>query len=565
MLRTKILILIISPLHSFLIAQTFTEQSQNLGVNGVYGISSSEGGGGISVADFNGDGLNDLSLATADGLEPIFYTNEGTHFELVSPNYIDHAGETKQILWVDYDADGDKDIYITSENSDNRLYKNTGNLNFIDVTAAVGLPTSTATNFGANFGDLDFDGNLELYLTNYGSYNSLYSYNPNSDQFIDITSTALVDNGMQHSFDCIFFDSDLDGDLDIYVINDKAGDENALYMNMGGNVFIDISVPSGTNIDLFCMNAGVGDYNLDGLLDIYITSQEDAVLLENQGNNLYTNVASSAGVELDGWAWTGNFLDYDNDNDLDLYACVEFSDTNRPNPFYVNNGNETFDEPYLLSGGITGGDNLSSFVNAVADFDNNGNLDLVSYMAESLGVNIFLNNEQNDAFSFKLDLEGINAHPEAWGAFVEVHFTDGTKIVTHKQCSESFLSQNSEFLHFGVKQNQVIDFIKVKWPANSADEIINGNLVTLNTTHKIVEGSGITESSEYKVCINTGELLINPLTSLNMGAANNLEYKGTVLSNCNSSLSAENEVFLNKGFETKLGAIFEVKIDVCDN
>jgi len=89
-----------------LFAQIFFEHSQSLGVAGQYGMSISEGGGGISVADFNNDGLNDLSFATADGFEPLFYINKGTHFELVSPNFIDHDGEGKQIIWVDYNADG---------------------------------------------------------------------------------------------------------------------------------------------------------------------------------------------------------------------------------------------------------------------------------------------------------------------------------------------------------------------------------------------------------------------------------------------------------------------------
>jgi len=322
-------------------------------------------------------------------------------------------------------------------------------------------------NYGANFGDLNFDGNLELYLTSYGQPNKLFSYNPNNDFFDDITSSAQVGNGFQHSFDCVFFDSDQDGDLDIYVINDKAGDENALYMNIGNNVFIDISVPSNTNIDLFCMNAGIADYNLDGLFDIYITSQEDAVLLENQGNNTYVNVAASANVEFDAWGWTGNFLDYDNDNDSDLYVTQEFSSNGRPNAFYVNNGNATFTEPLIASGGLAGVDNISSMVNAIGDFDNNGYMDIITYKAQELGIHLFLNHENNNHSSIKLDLHGSVSHPEAWGALVKVFLTDQTMMMKHKQCSESFLSQNAEILHFGIKENQILDYIEIHWPSEN--------------------------------------------------------------------------------------------------
>ena len=544
--------------------QIFFEQSQILGVTAKYGYSNSEGGGGISTADFNGDGLSDLSFSTAQGSEPMFYTNEGTHFQLVNPNFIDHDGEAKQIMWVDYDADGDKDIYITSENSLSRLYENTGNLNFIDVTAAVGLNFINGVNYGANFGDLDFDGNLELYVTSYGNSNKLFSYNPTTQVFDNITSTSLIGNGQRLTFDCVFFDSELDGDLDIYVINDKV-DFNTLYMNIGNNVFIDISVPSMTDLGFFSMNAGVGDFNLDGLQDIYVTSQYNSALLKNLGGNVYEDVAMSADVEIEGWSWTGNFIDFDNDNDLDLYACVELSDTDRPNPFFVNNGNETFTEPFLLSDGLSGIDTFSSMCNAIADFDNNGLMDIVTYKAEQLGTHLFMNHTSTDAASFKLDLKGVASHPEAWGAFIEVHFTDGTLLTRHKHCSESFLSQNSEFIHFGVAENQTIDFVKIKWPSSSADEIIQGSNILLNGTNTITEGQGLTESVDYKICIDSGELLLNPLTSLNLGTVNELEYSGQTILSTNAILQSELEIYLNKGFHAVEGSIFEAKIDICDN
>lgn len=552
-------------LSSLVYSQAFLEQSENLGVTASYGPSISEGGGGISFADFNSDGLDDLSFATSDGLHPVFYINKGTHFELVSPSFVEDNGEGKQIIWVDYDADGHKDIFLTSQNSENRLYRNDGNFFFTDVTLDVGLPLTVDESFGANFGDLDFDGDLELYVTSYEDINRLYSYNTNLDMFEDITYTSNISNGLQQTFDCVFFDSDLDGDLDIYVINDKAGNYNALYMNIGGNVFVDISVPSNTNLDLFSMNAGVGDFNLDGLTDIYITSQEDAVLFKNLGNNLYTDVASSANVEIDGWAWAANFLDYDNDNDIDLYAGVEFSANNRPNPFFVNNGNETFSEPFFASGGLTGSDNLSSGSNAVGDIDNNGYIDIVSYKSAELGINIFVNHEHNNDSSFKLELIGTDAHPQAWGARVNVHLTDGTIIMKHKHCSESFLSQNSEYLHFGIKANQVIDFVNITWPYNNSVEVISGADINMNSLNKIVENSGVTESTEYSVCVDTGEIAMDPLSSSVIGAQSTLTYNGTVLKNSNSILKSESEILLGIGFNLDVGAIFEAKIDVCNN
>jgi len=565
MIRTSIvcIVLLASPL--ILICQTFSSQSVNLELIGSYGMNNSEGGGGLSLADFNSDGLDDISFATAAGFDPIFYINRGSHFEKVLPPYVSNTGEGKQIIWVDYDADGFKDIFIASEDSANRLYKNDGNFNFTDVSAAVGLFPVVEKTYGANFGDLNSDGSLELYITNYESDNMLYTYDPSLDYFVDITASANVANGTRATFDAIFFDSDLDGDLDIYVVNDKAGDENTLYMNIGSNTFVDISVPSNTNIDLFSMNAGVADYNLDGLLDIYITSQDNAVLLENQGGNIYTDVANTADVELAAWAWTGNFIDYDNDNDKDLYVSIEFSTNNRPNAFLVNNGNETFIEPFEFSNGLAGVDGFSSFVNAIGDFDNNGFLDIMNYKAEVLGVDIFLNHTNNNSKSFKLDLQGSLAHQEAWGSRVEVVLTDGTILVDHKHCSESFLSQNSEYMHFGLNNNQIIDFINVFWPSSTGIETIQGLDITLGGLNKIIEASGVTEFTPYRVCFDSGFVKIDPLSSQLFGAENVLNYEGTVMTNTTSILKSETEVSLEIGFEVNIGADLEILIDTCDN
>ena len=274
-------ILVILFLSQLTYGQLYFQQESNLGITGFFGQDIWFGGGGVSFADFNEDGLDDLTFGTEAGQNIKFYENKGDHFEEVIPAYVTNTFENRQLVWVDYDNDGDKDFFACATDGPNRLYENNGAMNFTDVTATVGLPIETKFTSGATFADIDEDGYLDLYISQFvlpnGDDNEMWRWNPNINQYEDYTVVSGTGNGSRTSYCASFFDYDNDDDLDLYVINDSYSHENSLYMNLGNGIFVDVSVPSQTNVAIEAMNAGIGDFDNDHDFDIYITETENAV------------------------------------------------------------------------------------------------------------------------------------------------------------------------------------------------------------------------------------------------------------------------------------------------
>lgn len=184
----------------------YTDVANLSGINHSYGNGLF--GGGVSAVDFNNDGLDDITLTTQAGDSIHFYLNTGTGFTKITPSLIPNTKEAKQVLWVDYDNDSDKDLFVTSNAGGNRLYNNNGNLNLTDVTTASGLSAllSSMPTFGASFVDIDNDGFLDLYITNrdlIGFTNYLYK-NQGNGTFINITNSAGVADSSKLPFVLLF-------------------------------------------------------------------------------------------------------------------------------------------------------------------------------------------------------------------------------------------------------------------------------------------------------------------------------------------------------------------------
>ena len=133
----------------------FNEVSSSFDFNHSYfqGIS----GAGLSFADFNNDGLDDISIPTNGEKSIFFFKNDGT--KLISQNFnISYPYQVKQILWIDYDNDNDKDLYLTSFNGKNKLFENDGFFYFNDVTSLLNLPDSISNSFGSSWADINNDG-----------------------------------------------------------------------------------------------------------------------------------------------------------------------------------------------------------------------------------------------------------------------------------------------------------------------------------------------------------------------------------------------------------------------
>ena len=550
--------------------QEFYPQESNLGITGGFGDHIFDGGGGISFVDFNGDGYDDLTFATELGEEIMFYENKGNTFELVDPPFVSNIEETKQIVWVDYDNDGDKDLFVGTFEASDKLYQNDGNMVFTDVTATVGLPTTDSDTHSANFADLDQDGWLELYIARYGEAiigdtNSLYSYNSNTDYFDCVTSTSGTGNGFQESLATAFLDFDNDGDLDLYVSNDRLPMSNALYMNIGNLSFVDVSVPSQTNAFVFAMNAAVADYDEDGWMDIYITNVDNSILYKNNGDNTFTDMAGSANVYLDRFCWAGNFFDFDNDKDLDMYVCTSTEPhQDVPNAFLIND-NGIYSEPYYASGGLGGNDWESSYSNAMGDLDNNGRVDFAVSKEMTYDFDVWTNHEDNANNFIKLDLTGADSHLDAYGTVVET-WINGNKTITQKHCTVGYQSQHSEYLIIGLGTAATVDSLVIKWPFPNSVDLIPNSMILINGMNEVTENLGVTDSYFQNICFSGDhEVVLNPIPSQTYGSIFELSSSSEVIATSIVKFQSQKKVSLEIGFEVQVGAEFTAEINICGN
>lgn len=497
----------------------FDEVASSKGIDVSYGpASASIFGAGLSFVDFDGDGWDDLTITTEESEQIYFMKNNNGTFSRVFLSGISAQTKAKQALWVDYDNDGDKDFFVTSVVGKNILYNNDGNNFFTDVTFTSGLFGDDLKTYGATFGDIDNDGDLDLFICNRDGIDARnYLYRNDNGVFTDITVVNGISTEVELTFVASFFDYDNDGDQDLYISNDKS-DGNLLYQNDGAGFFTDVSVTSEAGVSLDAMSTTIGDFNNDGYFDIYITNTTSGnYLLQNNAGNTFTNVAASAGVEMESFAWGSVFLDADLDENLDLYVSSSMDgsvSTLLSSAFFHNQGDNTFMLPNNIG---FNDDEAMSFGNAIGDFNNDGKPD-IAVLNVNTDVYLWENQSITSNSWIKIDLEGVSSNKDGYGNKIEV-FANGKSQYRYTVCGEGYLGQNSEYEFFGLGSATQIDYIKVTWNKTGIVETINN--VSVNQAIKIQEGNGILSSTEpvqlnfnvYPNPSNTGIFtLSNPLS-----------------------------------------------------
>ena len=336
----------------------------------------------------------------------------------------EHKGWNSEILgagaaWLDYDGDGNLDLYIVNGSAydrppgrgePNKLYRGDGKGRFVDVTTKAGVG-DRGWGLGVAVGDLDNDGDPDLYVTNFGP-NVLYRNNGDGT-FTDVTKHAGVGNALL-SASAAFFDIEGDGDLDLYVTNYHDCDpeviprrdseaaqsehcryrgipvacgplgtpplQDALYRNKGDGTFEDVTRASGAWLDTprYALGVVTADYDNDGDQDIYVAN--DSVqnsLWQNRGDGTFVDVGvpTLTALSADGKAQAGmgaDFGDYNRDGLLDL-VVTNFS--HGLNTVYKNvNGKFFIDDSALAGMGVTM--MALSWGTGFFDFDHDGDQDL---------------------------------------------------------------------------------------------------------------------------------------------------------------------------------------------
>jgi hypothetical protein len=482
-MMTKFLLFAALLLSSFFVpAQTFQEVAAAVGIT--HTLTGTNYGSGISFCDFNNDGWDDLTLGSGKGDSIAFYLNINGVFQKIVPSLVSHTEESKQVLWADYDNDGDKDLFVTTYKGTSRLYNNNGNLQMSDVTLSAGLSLIFHDTFGAAWGDVNNDGWLDLYVNNWNNTNetNILYLNAGNGTFIDITLAANASDSNRFSFCNAFFDYDKDGDQDIYIANDKFS-RNTLLRNNGDATFTDVSTSTGSALTMDAMCVTVGDFNNDLYSDIYITNGPGGgnKLLRSNGSSGFSTASASLGVAVNGDCWGSNFIDFNNDAFQDVYVSSSFiGNVTGQNTLLRNHKGMSFSVPVA---GLDA-DTVESYSNAIGDFNNDGFADFVTQNESPFNAQLWENSGNTNNW-IKIALEGRVSNRDGIGSWIEVHA--GALTVSHyTHCGIGYLAQNSATTIIGLDTNSSIDSIVVRWLSGHVDR-----LYTLSPNQKItiIEGS----------------------------------------------------------------------------
>jgi len=467
-------------------------------------------GNGVAAADYNNDGHIDLYFVTVNpttsshaGSENMLLMNfdgKGTFI-----NAARHAGvvgvgntatepqnkliENHGASWGDFDNDGDVDLYLTNKGVD-ELYENLGDGTFKDITQAAGLDRLIRDSSSAVWVDIDNDGDLDLYVSTYQKHGLPAScdnvmYRNNGDgTFADITTeTGLGESG--HTYTTMVLDANSDNWPDLYCVNDFG--PNTFYLNKGDGTYREATSEYGLENDGHGMGVTVGDYDNDGLFDIYLTNIADDLegeyspLFRHSASGRFQDVTAQTGTGITNWAWGCEFFDYDLDGDLDLYVVNGIFGNDFHNYFFKNNGNGTFQD-FSEECGADSKDEARGL--SVADFNNDGKLDMVVANLQA-SADMYLNSTENGNY-LKINLIGTQSNRDARGAIVRIKANNKNYHRTND--GVEFFGQSKVPIHFGLADAETVQRLSVEWPSGIHEEFEN---INANQTITIQEEFGI--------------------------------------------------------------------------
>src|ERR1022692_3421041 len=222
---------------------------------------------------------------------------------------------------------------------------------------------------------------------------------------------------------CAFLDYDNDGWMDLYLVNSGPCDfyspsaplSNALYRNNRDGAFTDVTEKAGVRGSAYGMDAAVGDFDGDGLPDLYVTQYPRSILYRNNGDGTFTDVTEKAGVAAPGWSSSAVWFDYDNDGRLDLFV----SNDGRANCLFANRGKGKFEEIALLAGvayNSFGAARSGMGVDA-ADYNEDGNIDLFVGNIDHESFSLYRNNgdETFDDMAIPSGIASATRFLSGWG------------------------------------------------------------------------------------------------------------------------------------------------------
>jgi hypothetical protein len=341
-------------------------------------LFAAPGGQPNAWADFDGDGDLDLFVGFRGAADRLYRNDAGTFTDVAAAVGLGDTIETRAAAWGDFDADGDADLYVGFANAPdrpNKIYRNDHG-RFTDVAAALGIDVRGVSRQPAWI-DYDGDGDLDLFAAFRDVPNRLYRND--GARFTDVSQPSGIADARK-TVGAAWWDADADGDLDVFVANQE-GDANGFFRNDRGtftDVAGDIGVAmSGRPKDEGGVGPTLGDIDHDGDFDLFVANYGPHNLFRNASGR-FTDIAKASALVTPGHVTTAGFGDVDADGWPDLYLGAFLATApNYRDSLFLNRGAASGEGwgfadalPELLA--------THDATHGVqwADYDNNGTLDL---------------------------------------------------------------------------------------------------------------------------------------------------------------------------------------------
>ncbi len=508
------------------------------------------GGSAVAIGDYDNDGFDDIFLVdSGEGMRHHLLHNNGdmTFTDVTEAAGVGGGNDALSIcadaLWFDYDNDGYEDLLVARFGTP-ILYHNEHNGKFHDVTATSGLNKFGNTIAVIAF-DYDNDGYLDLMFGNYFKPVNLLDlktpnvlpndldnavngggvtlwHNTGKGSFVEVTDKVGMAKHTGWTLDLGHGDFNNDGWQDVYFADDYGTDR--LFMNNKDGTFREVTEKAIGYDTKKGMNVDVGDYDNDGLLDIYVTNITDEYMKEcnmlwhNNGDGTFTDLSRETGTCSTLWGWAAKFADFDNDGWLDLFVVdglrsagsenyipvlvnmittpgIDFTHVNnwpsignmswsghQKKKLFRNLGTQAFKE---ISGEAGVDNDLDGRGIGLADFDNDGMVDFVQSNADQPSL-LYHNVTQPHGNWIELKLVGTKSNRDAIGARATLK-AGGMRLIREVNGGNGYSSQSTLRLHFGLGSAQKVDSMEIRWPSGQVENVP----VQINKISRIVEGMGI--------------------------------------------------------------------------
>uniref|UniRef100_V9GVG1 Peroxinectin n=1 Tax=Hydra vulgaris TaxID=6087 RepID=V9GVG1_HYDVU len=495
--------------------------------------------GGAAVGDYDNDGFQDVFYTIATEPSVLYRNNgDGTFTDVTYSANVGPTSFGNGVGWIDVDADGDLDLYVTTV-GDNRhyLYINQGG-RFTEEAQIRGVSMQfpnmrNLAGMTPTFGDFDLDGYIDIYVSEwifhfYGEVTAnrlLRNLGKEKPGFFeDVTDKAGVNmDGFwkyynRHSsgtlvFGASFTDFNNDGWPELLITGDFFGSK--MFWNNKNGTFTECSESCGMDVRINAMGHTIGDLNRDGFDDVMLTGiyfsstacnfgnclygPSGNAFYQNKKNGTFTNIEQEIGVKNGYWAWGASFIDFDNDCKLDIVSTngmntfetvLDDEYTKGKMQLFHNQGNlnNTMIDVAANEGIQYNGQGRGLLV---FDFEDDGDLDVL--VVPNFGPVQFFKNKGSDAYWIRVRvfhkcLNDVRKLCDSYGARVSLNNETEMYQTSSIGSKTNYLGQSELTAHFGLGKIEVDSQVTVFWPRTKQQVTVIG--VPVNTKLDVIQPDG---------------------------------------------------------------------------